>query len=93
VEVREVKHAFVKKLGANKDDSGDHIYFYLDYQGSEYAVGKLSHSWRGALNDTQITMLSHKLHLKKSEFEGFVDCSLTTPEMLKIWQERRQTAF
>ena len=88
--VREVERAFTNKLGANRDDSGDHIYFYLDYGGSEYTVGKLSHSWGGNLNDDQISMLARKLFLKKSEFEQFCTCDLTTDEMLDIWQKRRQ---
>ena len=52
--MRDVKHAFTRKLGAEEDSSGDHNYFYFEYQGSEYTVGKLSHSWGGNLNDTQI---------------------------------------
>lgn len=89
--VHDVKKAFTRKLGATADYSGDHIYFYLVYEGSEYTVGKLSHSWRGDLNDTQITMLSRKLELKKREFENFVDCNLKTPDMIKLWQSRRDS--
>ena len=88
--ISEVEQVFTNKLGANKDVSGDHIYFYLDYEGSEYTVGKLSHSWRGTLNPTQIAMLARKLFLQKSEFEQFATCDLTTDKMLDIWQKRRQ---
>ena len=90
MKVSEIKRIFKEKLGADQDNSGDHIYFYLDYKGSEYTVGKLSHSWRGTLNNTQIMMMARKLYLKKNEFEQFVDCSLTTAEMLNLWQMRRQ---
>ena len=90
--IREVKRAFSHKLGAQEDDSGDHIYFYLDYKGSSYTVGKLSHSWSGDLNDTQIMLLARKLYLRKREFELFVDCTLTASETVNIWQERRQTS-
>ena len=88
--IHDVKRAFTRKLGAEGDDSGDHIYFYLDYKGSQYTVGKLSHSWSGDLNDTQIMMLARKLFLKKREFELFVDCTLNTAETIDLWQERRQ---
>lgn len=89
--VHDATKAFTRKLGATEDNSGDHIYFYLSFEGSDYTVGKLSHSWTGSLNDTQINMLAHKLHLKKHEFEQFVGCRLTTPDMINLWQQRRQT--
>ena len=87
--VRDVEHGYVNKLGAERDPSGDHIYFYLNYGGSQYIVGKLSHSWRGALNDTQIMMLARKLCLQKREFERFVDCDLQAAEVIDLWQRRR----
>lgn len=88
--VGEVEEAFVRKLGAERDNSGDHIYFYLRYDNSDYTVGKLSHSWRGTLNDTQVLMLARKLWLQKREFERFVDCDLTTADMIDLWQSRRR---
>lgn len=87
--VRDVEHAFVSKLGAERDESGDHIYFYLDHQGNQYTVGKLSHSWRGDLNDTQISMLARKMRLQKGEFERFVDCTLDTPDVVNLYLNRR----
>ncbi len=87
--VQDVEDAFVKKLGAQRDDSGDHVYYYLRHGQSEYTVGKLSHSWRGNLNDTQIMMLARKLRLQKREFERFVDCELTTDQMIATWLQRR----
>ncbi len=85
----DIENTFTGKLGATRDDSGDHIYFYLEHDGSEYTVGKLSHSWKRELNDTQILMLARKLHLQKREFEEFVDCGITTPQMIQLWQSRR----
>jgi len=73
--IRDVKRALKNKLGAEEDVSGDHIYYYLDYQGSQYTVGKLSHSWSGTLNDTQIGMLSHKLHLQKKKLNNLFHVS------------------
>ena len=87
--VCDVEHGYVNKLGAERDPSGDHIYFYLNHGGSQYTVGKLSHSWRGSLNDTQIMMLARKLHLQKREFERFVDCNLKAAEVIDLWQRRR----
>ena len=88
--IREVKHAFTKKLGAEEDSSGDHNYFYFEYQGSEYTVGKFSHSWSGNLNDTQISLLARKLLLKKREFEKWVECTLSNDKMIEVWLKRRK---
>lgn len=89
--VDNIVSAYINKLGATEDDSGDHIYFYLEFQGSEYTVGKLSHSWRGSLDNTQVLMVARKLRLQKREFELWVICDMGTPEMLSKWQERRET--
>lgn len=86
-----MKRAFVRKLGAEEDISGDHIYYYLDYGGSQYTVGKLSHSWSGTLNDTQIGMLARKLRLRKTQFEQFVSCDLDAHTAISIWQQQRQS--
>lgn len=86
--LRDAKKAFTHKLGADQDNSGDHIYFYFKYKGSDYTVGKLSHSWRGSLNDTQIGMLARRLHLQKRDFEQFITCELSTPDMINLWQQR-----
>lgn len=83
--VRDVEHCVVSKLGAERDESGDHIYFYLNYQGSQYtAVGKLSHSWKGNLSDTQVLMLARKLHLQKREFERLVSCDLKAADAVDV---------
>lgn len=87
--VRDVEDGFVRKLGADRDDRHDHIYFYLTYRGSHYTVGKLSHSWRGSLNDTQVLMLARKLYLQKREFERFIDCELEAAQVVELWQGRR----
>jgi hypothetical protein len=90
VTVADVDYVFTRKLGASRDRSGHHIYFYFMDGGSEYTVGKLSHSWRGSLNSTQILMLARKLYLGVAEFEAFVDCGLPTDEMLRVWRQRRR---
>ncbi len=85
MKIRDVEKAFTQKLGATCDNQRDHIYFYLEYHGCEYTIGKLSHSWRSDLGDTQIGTLSHKLHLKKLQFEQFVHCTLSAEETIDIW--------
>ncbi|MBI4505982.1 MAG: hypothetical protein HY691_10645 [Chloroflexi bacterium] len=84
-----MKRAFVVKLGAERDDAGHHIFFYLEHGGSQYTVGKLAHSWSGTLNNTQIGMLAKKLCLQVREFEGFVACDVTRDELIQLWLGRR----
>ena len=86
--VRDVEDCFERKLRAERDESGDHIYFYLNHQGSQYTVGKLSHSWKGSLNDTQVLMLARKLHLQAREFERLVSCDLSPADTVDLWQSR-----
>ena len=90
MKIRDIKRAFIRKLGAEEDNRKDHIYFYLDYKGSQYTVGKLSHSWSGDLNDTQVGMLSRKLYLKNQEFESFVNCTLSADKTTDLWQKNRR---
>ena len=87
--VRDVEHGFLRKLGAEKDEERDHVYFYLTHEGSQYTVGKLSHSWRGDLNDTQVGLLARKLRLQKREFERFIECKLGKAQVIEIWERRR----
>lgn len=89
--VDDAKDAFTGKLGAIQDKSGKHIFFYFRDSDSDYTVGKISHSWRGQLNNTQIMLLAKKLRLQKQEFEKWVDCTLQTDEMLQIWRNRPPT--
>jgi hypothetical protein len=87
--VDEAKGAFTGKLGATEDKQKKHIYFFFKDSDSDYTIGKISHSWRGQLNDTQTGMLAKKLHLQKQEFENWVGCTLRNDEMLQIWRSRR----
>ncbi len=87
--IHDVEQAFTGKLGAERDVSGHHIFFYFNHGGSQFTVAKLSHSWRGDLNDTQTMMLARKLLLQKREFEEFVDCTIESEEMISLWQSRR----
>ncbi len=89
--VNEAKGAYTGKLGATEDKRGKHIFFCFKDSGSDYTIGKISHSWRGQLNDTQIGLLARKLRLQKQEFENWVDCTLQNDEMLQIWRNRPST--
>lgn len=89
MDVSEVERAFKRKLGADEDRGKHHVFYFFQDGDSSYTVAKLSHSWRGALNDTQIRMLAKKLLLAKREFEMFVECSLSSESMIDLWRARR----
>ena len=87
--IHDVEQAFTTKLGAKRDDSGDHIYFYFQHEDSEYTVGKLSHSWRQDLGPKQVHLLAQKLWLQDKEFELFVGCDMSADQMVALWLCRR----
>ena len=43
----EVDRALTHKLGAERDDSGHHVFYYLTLDEGDHTVGKVSHSWSG----------------------------------------------
>jgi len=89
--VNDAKQAFTAKLGASEDRSGEHVFFYFTDGSSEYLVGKMSHSWKGAkqLPEPIIRSMAKKLNLTKKDFESFVECSLGTDDMLRKWRVQR----
>lgn len=89
MDVRDVQRAFTRKLGAVEDRKRHHIFFFYQDGDFTYEVGKLSHSWSGNLNDAQEGMLARKLQLQKRQFVEFVDCSLSTEDMVAIWRSGR----
>ena len=89
MDVHEVRATMLGKLGAAEDRSGHHVFFYLPYEGREYKGPKLSHSWRGDLNDQQINWVKKSLLLTKAEFERLVDCSLETEQFYEVWAQRK----
>jgi hypothetical protein len=89
LDVHDVERAFLRKLGAERNHQGHHVFFFYSHQGSNYTVAKLSHSWSGHLNDTQLGMLAKKLNLRKREFEEWVNCAMDNDTMIGRWQAGR----
>jgi hypothetical protein len=87
--VEDVVRAYRTKLGASMTRSGDHVRFYIARRGRTREVGKLSHSWRGHMNDHQITLVARGLALRRTEFQDFVDCPLSAADALDLWENRR----
>ena len=85
---REIRSTLVAKLDAVEDRTGHHIYFWLDINGSEFRVGKLSHSGRGQAPDHVISDTARRLKLTKKEFLSLVECKISKDMHKEIWKER-----
>lgn len=85
--VRELR-ATLRKLGAFEDRSGHHIYFYVEIDGHDYRVSKLSHSVRGELPQFVISDTIKRLRLTAHEFKELVDCYLSKTGFLFLWKLR-----
>lgn len=89
MDVRAVRRIFTGKLGATEDRASHHIFYFLQYQGKLYLGSKMSHSWRGDLDDQQIEWIKKPLLLSKEEFVSVVDCSLSKDEFFNLWVQRK----
>lgn len=85
---REIRSTLVAKLDAVEDRAGHHVYFWLDIDGSEFRVGKLSHSARGQAPDHVVSDTAKRLKLTKKEFNSLVDCTIDKEMHEDIWRER-----
>ena len=86
---REIRSTLVAKLDAVEDRAGHHVYFWLDIDGSEFRVGKLSHSARGQAPDHVVSDTAKRLKLTKKEFNSLVDCTINKEMHEDIWRERK----
>ena len=89
MDVRTVRSVFLGKLSAEEDRARNHIFYYLEHNGRKYRGPKMSHSWRGELNDQQIDWLKKPLELTKGEFETLVACDLTGEDFFVLWASRK----
>lgn len=89
MDVRDIRRALKRKLSAYEDRARHHVFYFLEYDGKEYRGPKLSHSWRGDLDDQQLDWIKRPLLLSKAEFENLVECPLSREEFYKIWAQRK----
>ncbi len=78
----------VNKLDAIEDRAGHHIYYWINFDGREYRVGKMSHSARGQASDHIIIDTARRLKLTKKEFLDLVECTIDKNMHEDIWKER-----
>ena len=90
MDFRRLRKALGNKLGADEDKESDHSYFYMNVDGKQYRIAKISHSSRGSeqINDFVIGDTAKRMHLEKTELVDFAACSISKDEYVKIWKAR-----
>jgi hypothetical protein len=93
MDFRRLRQTLGTKLGAEEDKESDHSYYYMDIDGKQHRIAKISHSSRGSeqINDFIILNTAKRMCLQKNELMNFVSCSLSKDEYIKIWKERYST--
>lgn len=85
----EVSKVLIKK-GFTLDDSRDHKYFYLyNSDGTKTTVyTKISHGSGNEIHDGLLGEMMRQIHLKKQEFNEYLDCTLSKDKYLDILKEK-----
>jgi len=90
---REIDSALCKKW-FRRETGGDHIcYFFLDADGKDTDIKtKISH---GVMSDTiganLISRMARQLHLSKTEFLNFIDCTVSEEDFRTILRVQDET--
>ena len=87
MDVRELRST-LRKLEASEDRSGHHVYFYVEIEGRDHGVSKLSHSMRGELPPFVTKDTAKRLRLTSNEFSALVECQLDKTHFLHLWKLR-----
>ena len=85
---REIQTTLVVKLGAIEDRTSHHVYYWMNVDGIEFRVGKLSHSSRGRAPEYVVSDTAKRLKLNKKEFTSLVECSMDKGTHRDIWRSR-----
>jgi len=78
----------LRKLDTVEDRRGHHVYFYVEVDGHDYRVCKLSHSMTGELPPFVVSDAARRMKLTAHEFAALADCRVAKPEFLSLWRLR-----
>ena len=85
LKTRNIERSLLKK-GFIKE-YGDHKYFVFTYNGEIKRIRtKISHS-DSEISDYLIALMSRQLHMTKDFFAGFVECTKSESDYIKILQD------
>jgi hypothetical protein len=88
MDVRDIDRTLRRKLHAIEDRKKDHIFFYFKIEGKQYRATKLSHSARGQVDESLLSLISKQLRLKREELQDLVACPLSEEEYFRLWLDR-----
>jgi hypothetical protein len=85
MDTRDLQRALRRKLDAEEDRSGDHVFYWVTIDGKQFRAAKFSHPGRGQLGDHVITDTTKRLKLTKAQLEELVDCPMTGERFWELW--------
>jgi hypothetical protein len=85
MDARDLQRALRRKLDAEEDKSGHHVFYWVTIDGRDFRAAKFSHSDRGQLGDHVITDTTKRLKLTKAQLEELVDCPMTGERFWELW--------
>jgi hypothetical protein len=90
LDYRKLQRTWKSKLGADEDNCGDHIYYFMRIQGVSHRIGKVSHSTGSSekVGDHVMGDTTRRMKVSKSELLKIVDCSISKSQYIDIWQGR-----
>ena len=87
MDYRDLRSTLLSKGGTEQDRSKDHVFYFLELEGSSHRVTKISHGAKGQIPNDLLSMIARQMRLTAPELRKFVKCTLTTGEWHSRWQE------
>ncbi len=88
MDYRELQSALISKGKTSEDRRGHHIFYFLEVDGKQYPVTKVSHSARGQIDNNILSQIAYQMRLTTKELRGFVACPVDREEWLQLWSQR-----
>jgi hypothetical protein len=88
MDVRDIVRTLKGKLHAIEDSKRHHIFFYFNIEGKQYRATKLSHSAKGQVDESLLSLISKQLRLRREELQELVACPLSREDYFRLWTER-----
>lgn len=88
LESDELDQVLVVKLGCERDESGDHIQFFVYDGGRVVARTKISHGPKHTISSPLVTKMARQLKLSTAgNLVALVNCSLEREDCLEIMRQ------
>ena len=88
MDVRELRRALQRKLGADEDRRSHHVFLYVRIDQSDIRAAKFSDSQRGQLAEFIVSDTARRLRLSRAELNELVDCPMDQARFLRLWRSR-----